>query len=183
MRAYKRLLISIVCVLIGGANTLIGQENIEVERLKSIVLDKIKEDAVLQDSNIVLFNKEILVNEKKMGNANTLELIDYSMFSQKNRFCYMKGYNIRFYIIASNKFDNNCRLDIFKSGGFDKVTTDLNSLKVYFHKELIDSSDDDKVTIYDYPLLLKEEFEIKFSLEHNKAGCAVLFVVVSPLKN
>ena len=183
MRACKRLLILTFYILIGGVNILIAQEIYEIERLKNIVLNKIKEDAIAQDSNIVLFSKQIYVDEEKLNNSNKLGLVNHSKFFKKNRFCHMDGFNIRFYILGSNKFNNNCKLEISRSGGFVKTPPDLNSLKLTFYKEIIDSSSDDKVTIYDYPLLLTEEFGLKFSLEQKKTGCAVLFVVASPLKN
>ena len=168
MSVYKRLLILTFYILIGGANILIAQEINEIERLKNIVQNKIKEDAIKQGSNIVLFSMQIYVDEEKLNAPNKLGLVDYSKFFKKNRFCYTDGNNIRFYILGSNKFNNNCKLEISKSGGFVGTPPDLNSLKLTFYKEIIDSSSDDKVTIYDYPLLLTEEFGLKFSLEQKK---------------
>ncbi|MEL7587114.1 MAG: hypothetical protein AAGU19_10415 [Prolixibacteraceae bacterium] len=167
---------------VATTNKAISQTVNETDELAEIVKKKIKHDAIEQDSNLILFTMPLYVNENSLKRKDPRKMPDIDHFVKSTRFCYSKGFNLRFYVLSSKKYHNDARLEIYRSGKFDKIPDVINQAEVKFFHEVIDPSADLDVSWFDYPLRYPEEFKLLFSLTRKEAGCAVVIVTVYPQK-
>ncbi len=158
-----------------------GQQAKEIEKLTKIIKSKIQHDKSIQDSSIIILSMNVQIDDLEVEKNSSLNRIAAPRF-HKTRFCYTKGFNLRFYVLSSNSYKNDGFLQIKKSGNFNKTPEKSNASKVKFFHKIIDSSLDLNITHFDYPLNYYEEFELSLSLEKKAPGCAVAIVTIYPQK-
>lgn len=160
----------------------IAQSGSETDDLIEILKKKIKHDAVEQDSNLILFIIPLYVDENSLKRNNPREMSNTDHFVKSTRFCYSKGFNLRFYVLSSKKYRNDAKLEIYRSGKLGKIPDVMNQSEVKFFDSVIDPSVDIDVSWLDYSLQYYEEFKLIFSFTRREAGCAVAIVTVYPQK-
>lgn len=166
-------------LLINFTDQLKAQSADEIEKLKQIIKSKIKQDAIEQDSNLVLFTLPLCANTS-LNRQNSKQLMGNDCFMVSTRFCHSAGFNLRFYVLSSNAYHNDAGLKIFKSGKFTQVPETFDTAELKFFHEVVDSSGDLEITWYDYSMKYYEEFQLVLSLARKEAGCALVIVTVYP---
>lgn len=168
-------------LLVNLTEQLKAQPADEIEKLKQILKSKIKQDALKQDSNLILFTLPLYVG-KNSNRQNSKQLMSNDRFMVSTRFCHSAGFNLRFYVLSSNTYHNDASLKIFKSGKFTQIPETFDTAVLKFFHEVVDSSGDLDITCYDYSMEYYEEFQLALSLARKEAGCAIVTVTVYPQK-
>jgi hypothetical protein len=140
-----------------------------IPELKEIIMKKIKQDYIEQDSNIVIITlqNEITIGEvnRKSNNLNSLEA-----FRKQTRFCFMAGFCMRIYLASSGK-EINAFANLYHFNAENGAKGTLLRTTV---------AKGDAVLVWsDYCIKKFEDFSFELSFKDYKTPCGAIAIITT----
>ena len=154
----------------------LAQQTDGFKKLKNLVESQIKKDSIRQ-KDIINITLAVEINENKFKGSDQLKSIDRinefnKSLKSSTSFDHMGGYYLRLYLVASDEFSNDAKLELVRDNSSDNKPDQII-------ETLFDSASDLKVSSFDYHISKhSERFSLTIRLDEMKAGRAFALVTV-----
>lgn len=152
------------------------QQTDDFKRLQSLIELQIKKDNIRQKDiiNLILpleIKESDLKTSGKSINLQKMNELNQSL-KKSTSFFHMGRYYLRLYLVASNEFSNDAKLELIRDNSSENKPDQAI-------RTLTDSSLDTKVSYFDYHITNKvEAFHLTLQLSNKKPGRALALVTM-----